>query len=44
MSRYGPGYGFSKFPWWGFIFLVPVCLITVIPSYGFSLHLLAYAI
>ena len=44
MSRYGPGYRFSKFPWWGFIFLVPVCLITAIPSYCFSLLLLAYAI
>ena len=44
MSRYLPGDGFSKMPWLGFIFLVPVCLITAIPSYGFSLLVLAYAI
>ena len=44
MPRYQPGDGFSKMPWWGFVILVPVCLITAIPSYGFSLLLLAYAI
>ena len=44
MSRYRPGDGFSKMPWWGFVLLVPVCLITAIPSYGFSLLFLAVAI
>ena len=28
-------------PWWGFVLLFPIALITAIPSYGFSILFLA---
>ena len=31
-------------PWWGFALLVPLALVTAIPSYGFSIFVVAMGI